>query len=184
MDQIPLQVYLKDKERYMKSGSNSLHKYYVVSNEAQLTDSPWQNPYNTAPSDTRNYLTYDYTQSDDNLKPERVSPGQLMTYHVCMKGKNYIHSRRVSDIITLVSEVSGFADFLFVSTAFLMGTFYVGPTMNHALVRHATRVKHLSTYQPKPDRTNAKAKIVFGLSHLKRLNMTVALLMSRLCLPL
>ena len=93
----------------------------------------------------------------------------------------YMRSRTVYSLITLISEVSGFADLLFVFWMFVMSTFYVSPLMRYDLTRGVTKVdlpiKHKKRVK------NSNIALCLGLSRYKQLKLNLWHLLTGWCLP-
>ena len=86
-------------------------------NKVKLKDSIWVNPWDED-SDQKeiSYLTYkSHTTRDLKLHKEI-----LFDVILTLSDKVKINGRAVYDIITLISEVSGFADLLLVTSTFMM----------------------------------------------------------------
>ena len=96
-------------------------------NEVQLSDDPWSNPFDESAQRVHTYLGYD---SYEQQAPES---GVLGFYTFLLGQTKVIKSRTVYNWITLLSEVSGFADILLVFPSFLIGLFYTQKLKDHAL---------------------------------------------------
>ena len=84
-----------------------------------MTDQPWQNPWVPKIDLKLNYLT---TSKKDKLSS--TDSKNLIETVFYLSDKKVIRSRQVYNIITLISEVSGFLDIWIIGASFLLGTFY------------------------------------------------------------
>lgn len=100
-------------------------------NEVSLTDTPWQNPYDDAPGSYEIYLTTKSVTSE-----AEPSEGKLFNIRISLADTKLIKARIVYNIITLVSEISGFADILIVFVSFVLGLIYTPRMLEAALLRH------------------------------------------------
>ena len=92
----------------------------------------------------------------------------------------YIRNRTVYNVITLISEVSGFADLLIVFWMFVMSTFYVSPLMTYDLTRGVTKVDLPTKHRKKVDGNIA---LCLGLNRYKQLRLNLWHLLTGWCLP-
>ena len=65
----------------------------------------------------------------------------MVQYWVELDDRAYIRHRSVYDIITLISEVSGFADVLFVAASYLLGVLYTPYVVSSELFAHLGKKK-------------------------------------------
>jgi hypothetical protein len=107
-------------------------KITLQANEAELSDSPLQNPWDGSPDGEHEYLTIGSVQelSYNNMY------GLNFEIQMNLDDKKILRGRSVYDIITLVSEVSGLADIFFVSITFVIGVLYTPFLLEAALHEH------------------------------------------------
>jgi hypothetical protein len=96
-----------------------------------------------------------------------------------------LRGRKVYDLITLVSEVSGLADIFFVTVSFLLGVFYTPFLLKAALLKHMGPV-----ILPKYARTSPECLNKRGVYDLMRelsgritLNLSIWLLIFQKIIP-
>lgn len=109
-------------------------------NEAQLSDNPYQSPFDEKPDSEHTYLTVDKFTAIRSPTPvgdsEKYLRGSLRLADI-----KFIRQRYVYNLITLVSEISGFADILFVGFGFIMATFYTPYMFETSLVSNLGRIR-------------------------------------------
>lgn len=59
-----------------------------------------------------------------------------MKLNIALSQTKTLRGRKVYDVITLISEISGLADMLFVAATFLLGIFYTPFLVEAALHKH------------------------------------------------
>ena len=92
----------------------------------------------------RSYLTY-HEHSSVNQKI-MTGPGQKFEPFVFelsakLVDMKIIKSRTVYSLITMIAEVSGFADLFVVASTFLLGQLHTSNLQGYSLAKHASMVK-------------------------------------------
>ena len=85
-------------------------------NNAVLIDSPWQNPFAESNSEHFQYLTI-----ENLINKEQTDKEKVFKFNFFLDTKMYIRSREVSNLVTLIAEVSGFADMFMIFGTFCLG---------------------------------------------------------------
>jgi hypothetical protein len=88
----------------------------------------------------------------------------------------------VYNVITLISEVSGFADVLIVFWMFVMSKFYVSPLMTYELTRGVAKVD-LPIKHRKKGTKDGNVALCLGLNRYKQLRLSLWHVLARWCLP-
>jgi hypothetical protein len=96
----------------------------------ELSDTPFQNPWDESPDTEHEYLTINKV---NEYLTEDLSSFVMRFY---LDDTKILRGRSVYDIITLVSEVSGLADIFFVGIAFVIGVLYTPLLLEAALHEH------------------------------------------------
>lgn len=97
-----------------------------------MSDPPLSNPWSDAEPNTLSYLTYSSGSGESSCEPkECIYEAEFYLEDIVVK-----RSRTVYDVITLVSEVSGFADIFFVLITYILGIFYTPFQLESALLEH------------------------------------------------
>jgi hypothetical protein len=65
---------------------------------------------------------------------------ELLRVEFELADTNNIRQRQVNDVITLIADISGFADIFMLTAGFLLGNFYHPKSMSSALSRRINRV--------------------------------------------
>ena len=110
------------------------YKVEVNSNESTFMDNPFQNPYQEEATAEWEYLTvdkYEVVKREGELANKEL----FVLGSVRLSDTKYIRQRIVFDIVTLIAEISGFADLFLVIIGFLMGTFYTPLMYDASLVK-------------------------------------------------
>jgi len=101
-----------------------------------LSDTPLSNPWSEAEPETLSYLTYSSEGGESSCGPkECIFEAEFYLDDIFVK-----RSRTVYDVITLVSEVSGFADIFFVLITYILGVLYTPFQLESALLEHMGHV--------------------------------------------
>ncbi len=129
-------------------------------NNVQLQDSAWQDPFNENPQLDRNYLTY-FKDEKHEYNFSTSFPGIVLAYEFTLHDIKTFRSRTVYSLITLISEVSGFADILFIVAGIFLKSFYTPRKLEASLLKHVGPVE-----LPKPvkRRKRAQRQLPFKLS--------------------
>ena len=106
--------------------------FKLAVNSAVLADSPWQNPLN----DGTAIETHQYLSLYENLSVPNGGEKSILLYTFELADTQIIRSRKVYDMITLIAEVSGFADILLVGITSLLGLFFTPRLFDRALAQH------------------------------------------------
>jgi len=87
-----------------------------------LSDTPFANPWSDAPDSRHKYLTY---KSQSEIPFELIDDDPTI-FHAkfILDDTKVVRTRTVYNLITLVSEVSGFADIFLVIIGFSLGIMY------------------------------------------------------------
>ena len=97
-----------------------------------MSDTPLSNPWSDAEPDTLSYLTYSSKGEESRCEtPDCIYEAEFYLEDIFVK-----RSRTVYDVITLVSEVSGFADIFFVLITYILSIFYTPFQLESALLEH------------------------------------------------
>jgi hypothetical protein len=100
-------------------------------NEAQLLDTPFANPFTES-----SYIEYyNYMTSDSTVYTDKPGQQSFVKIRLRLTDTMTLRSRTVYSLITLISEMSGFADLLYVSVGFLLGLLYTQRMMEAALLK-------------------------------------------------
>ena len=102
----------------------------------------------------------------DDFKKNRV-----LWYSFTLSEIKCMRSRTVYNVITLISEVSGFADLLFVFWMSVMSTFYVSPLMTYDLTRGVTKVDLPIKHRKKVK--NGNIALFLGLNRYRYLRLNL-----------
>ena len=94
----------------------------------------------------------------------------------------YIRNRTVYNVITLISEVSGFADVFMVFWMFVMSRFYVSPLMTYDLTRGVAKVD-LPIKHRKKGKNDGNIALCLGLNRYKQLRLSLWHVLTGWCLP-
>ena len=86
------------------------------------------------------------------------------------------------NVITLISEVSGFADVLIVFWMLVMSKFYVSPLMAYELTRGVAKVD-LPIKHRKKGTKDGNVALCLGLNRYKQLRLSLWHVLARWCLP-
>ena len=105
----------------------------LQANEVELSDTPYQNPWDESPDTEREYLTMNKVNDYFDDEEEDPRPFVMQFY---LDDTKILRGRSVYDIITLVSEVSGLADIFFVGIAFVIGVLYTPLLLEASLHEH------------------------------------------------
>jgi hypothetical protein len=90
-------------------------------NEVQLTDSYFINPFNEA----KQQSSHVYLTTSDKVKSEKILwPDTYFYANIFLSDRKIIRKRSVYDILTLIAEVSGFADMFVVTATAILGVLY------------------------------------------------------------
>ena len=100
-------------------------------NEAEISDNPITNPWDDSTGQTYQYLT-----ATDSKKTSYPEENVLIDIVFVPQGTKVIRSRTVYDVITFISEVSGFADIFFISATFFFNILYTPYLLEAELHRH------------------------------------------------
>lgn len=87
-----------------------------------MSDTPFANPWSDAPDSRHKYLTFK-SQSDVSYEFDEDDP-TIFEAKFMLDDTKVVRSRTVYNLITLVSEVSGFADIFLVIMGFSLGVMY------------------------------------------------------------
>jgi hypothetical protein len=138
-------------------------------------------------------LTF-YSQS----KNEIISFGDgLVSGEIFLSDKKQIRARSVYTVITMISEISGFADLFVVFFTFLFGTFYTPLLLEHSLIKHmgpvdlpkknkSKKQKELQKHMTPTPLKLSKAHVLSLISQISsytNFRVNVVLLLSRICTP-
>ena len=92
-----------------------------------------------------NYLAYDQMTDDYDKNTEET----FSSFTFVLSDKKTIKSRTVYNFITLVSEVSGFADLFFVAAGIFFYTFYTPRMLEAKLLEHVGLCELPKAQKPK-----------------------------------
>jgi hypothetical protein len=87
-----------------------------------LSDTPFANPWSDAPDRRHKYLTFS-SQSEYSYEFDKDDP-TIFEAKFILDDTKVVRTRTVYNLITLVSEVSGFADIFLVIIGFGLGVMY------------------------------------------------------------
>lgn len=113
-------------------------------NQYVLADSLWSNPFDEQPNKDSTYLSYHSSDKDDSQikgKPDEPKANDFIACSIMLADIKIVRSRTVYSLITLISEVSGFADVFIVGGTFLFGSFYTPFFMEVSLVKHCSPIQ-------------------------------------------
>lgn len=114
-------------------------------NEAHLSDTPYRNPlFDSNPPEMITYLTYESIASNTIGWTNNIFVADVYLSDVL-----YIRSRSVYDLITLIAEVSGFADIFFLSLTFVLGLLYTPRMLEASLLEHMGQSYQMPRLKPK-----------------------------------
>lgn len=118
---------------------NTLYNLYVKVNQnsLKLQDNVFTNPFNDdAGSNVHEYLTLEQITQDSKT----VNNRNLLKIEITLSEERTIRARSVYDFITLVSEVSGFADLLIVFSTFSMTLLVAPSAYESSIVSHLGQI--------------------------------------------
>jgi len=118
---------------------NTLYNLYVKVNQnsLKLQDNVFTNPFNDdAGSNVHEYLTLEQITQDSKATSKRV----FLKIFISLSEERTIRARSVYDFITLVSEVSGFADLLIVFSTFSMTLLVAPSAYESSIVSHLGQI--------------------------------------------
>jgi hypothetical protein len=102
-------------------------------NQASLLDSPFSNPFEEESEINMNeYLT----AGDTEIRAISGVSTFFFQIRVRLTDTMTIRNRTAYNFITLISEISGFADLLNVSVGFLLALLYTPRMLEAALIKH------------------------------------------------
>lgn len=114
-------------------------------NEVQLADSAFQNPFDDNDGLTElNYLTVAYSSLVEDNDSE-----MFFSLKLRLNDQKVIRSRSVYTLLTLVSEVSGFADLIYVAIGFILGKLYTPRMIEATILKNMRPVDHQKKKQQK-----------------------------------
>jgi hypothetical protein len=123
----------------------------VAENRYLLRDNYLVNPFNEKNTANSTYLTY----NSMSFESSTFSDGSLLRMKLHLSDTQHIRSRVVYDLITLVSEVSGFNDLFAIGFGFLF-SFYAPVMLELSLIKHMSPVKLPESLRPKKKRTRVR----------------------------
>ena len=101
-------------------------------NEVKLIDTPFQNPWKEQHDLITSFLTSDKTKV---IKTNAESQ-ELLLLEIYLSDTKLMRSRTVYDIVTLIAEVSGFADLFVLGFGALIGNFYNPKAIDTEIFNH------------------------------------------------
>lgn len=119
-----------ETHKFAKNGGSKTIVYVQV-NEVGLQDNPLVNPWDTNPGSSYQFLSY----QDQEEQPD-PTPGLLFAASIQLTDIKVIRSRSVYDVITFISEVSGFSDIFFLIADMIIGTLYTPFLLEAALHKY------------------------------------------------
>ena len=152
----------------------------LVVNEVQLTDSPMQNPFDESPTLELRYFTIGAEKKGQST--EDFTENVVLWQFFRLSEIKTIRNRTVYNVITLISEVSGFADILIVFWMFVMSRFYVSPLMTYDLTRGVAKVD-LPIKHRKKGKNDGNIALCLGLNRYKQLRLSLWHVLTGWCLP-
>ena len=163
----------------------------IAENQYILRDEYLVNPFNEKNTADSIYLTY----SSMNFESDYFNDKSLLKLQFHLSDTQHIRSIVVYDLITLVSEVSGFNDLFAIGLGFVF-SYYTPVMLELSLIKHMSPVKLPDSLRPKKKRSRVRleqmpdslgkleiVELVKQVSQYVKLRLNVYLVLSQQCMP-